>query len=342
MAGPVRRSHAEGEKGVVKTSLSFVTILVLFFAISAPVFSQSSEESDGRAAEQAGKLREALTQYVAALQSVPEGSADDQRLRETIIKLIQKLSPPPALPEEARRFSVRGQIAIKDAKSAVDFAEASKEFGEALRVAPWWADGYFNQGVALEKAGKYSQAARALKFYLLAAPNAPDVQNVRDQIYALEYRHEKASKDAIARKDEEDRKRREEEAKALDISRLAGTWCASNFLGCEWKTTVSGTIIEFLSYECFDDNPRRMGECRQKTWQVVFRGDVRGNEIAGEYFPAPHPALDCPGHPMTGKVLGNDRLQLTFRHPRSAQKGSSGAWCPDDAGSQSTTIFTRQ
>lgn len=179
MAGPVRRSHAEGEKGVVKTSLSFVTILVLFFAISAPVFSQSSEESAGRAAEQAGKLREALTQYVAALQSVPEGSADDQRLRETIIKLIQKLSPPPALPEEARRFSVRGQIAIKDAKSAVDFAEASKEFGKALRVAPWWADGYFNQGVALEKAGKYSQAARALKFYLLAAPNAPDVQNVR-------------------------------------------------------------------------------------------------------------------------------------------------------------------
>lgn len=329
------------EKKVMKT----IWALSAFFVIAVSVglcWAQSSDEAAGKVAELAGKLREALTHYVAALQSVPEGNADDQRLRETIIKLVQKLSPPPAITEEARRFSVRGQTSIKEAKNPSDFEEAAKEFAKAVRVAPWWADGYINQGVALEKAGKFSEAIRSLKLYLLAAPAALDADKVKEQIYALEVRGEKAQKEVIAKKEEQDRKRREEETKASDPARLTGDWCASNYLGCGWKTKVSGSTIEFLSYQCFDDNPRRGGECRQKTWQVVFRGDVRGNEIAGEYFPAPHPALDCPGHPMTGKVLGNDRLQLTFRQPRSSQKGPSGAWCPDDAGPQSTTTFTRQ
>lgn len=245
-AGRVRRFHGEGEKGVMKTSLSLPTALVLFFATSIPLFSQSSEESAGRNAEQAGKLREALTQYVAALQKTTEGSADDQRLRETIINLVQRLSPPPAIPEEARRFSVRGQVWVKQAKNPSDFDEAAKEFGKALRVAPWWADGYINHGISLEKAGKYNEAIRSLKLYLLAAPNAPDADKVKDQIYALELRQEKTQKQASAASQEQERRIREQETKAADPGRLAGEWClVKDKRYCEWTIKVSGDIAEF-------------------------------------------------------------------------------------------------
>lgn len=80
------------------SSLLIASSIVVFFAGVGPVHAQSSEEAAGQAAEQGGKLREALNYYVVALQQVPEATADDQRLRETIIELVQLLSPPPDVP----------------------------------------------------------------------------------------------------------------------------------------------------------------------------------------------------------------------------------------------------
>ena len=178
----------------MKTSLSFVTILVLFFATSIPLFSQSTEESAGSVAEQAGKLREALTQYVAALQKTTEGSANNQRLRETIIKLVQRLSPPPAVPEEAERRMARGRAAVKAATDEQGFLRAANELQQALKAAPWLADGYFNLGVVLDKAGRHADAIRNLKLYMLAAPNAPDAKQVRDLMFEIEYRQEESQR----------------------------------------------------------------------------------------------------------------------------------------------------
>ena len=59
---------------ITKTFLFiFVSLLILVAAVGA-ASAQSGREAEGRVAEQAGKLREALTHYVAALQSVSEGS----------------------------------------------------------------------------------------------------------------------------------------------------------------------------------------------------------------------------------------------------------------------------
>lgn len=292
-----------------KPSVVFLSVLVLLVAANTPLLAQSSEESAGKTAEQAGKLREAVGHYIAALQSVPEGSADDQRLRETIVKLVQKLSPPPAIPEEARRFSVRGQIAVKEAKSPSDFDNAAKEFDKALRVAPWWADSYINQGVALEKAGKFGEAARALKLYLLAAPSAADAQNVQDQIYALEYRQEKAQQEAVARKEAQERKRREEGAKASDPARLAGDWCylhPSGELWCEGyhrrMIRVSGT-----SFEIWEKNLQ--GE------RIEFRGTIQGENLNGSWIGSIFRMSSCPDQPMPmqGKIASDgNRIELSY------------------------------
>lgn len=242
------------------------TAIALLIVIGAPVcWSQPAEETAAKNAEQAGKFRDALTQYTTALQKTAEGSADEQRLREAIISVAQKTVPGPTVPEEAKRFSVRGTVAIKGARGQTDFEEAAKEFGKATRAAPWWADAYFNQGVAYEKAGKYDDAIRSLKLYLLAAPRANDAEKVRAQVYALEYLQEKAQKDAAARRDAEeakaaaDQRRRDEEkrAKMRAIESWAGIWKMGNSM--RWQVTISGNNINIAYYDSYNFKTQRWG-----------------------------------------------------------------------------------
>lgn len=254
----------------------FFAVVICGFAVA-----QSNKEAEGRAAEQAGKLREALTHYVAALQSVPEGSADDQRLRETIIRLVQKLSPPPALPEEATRFSVRGEISIKEAKSTADFAEAAKEFSKAVRVAPWWADGYNNLAVAQEKAGQLNEAIRSLKLYLLAAPASPDADKVKRQIYVLEYQQEKAQKEAATKRQEQEAKARVEAEKKAQASSLVGYWRDSGGgLNLFKVDGNSFTITRVMGCWSMSAQPFDCPDLRPDNTLLVF-GAIKDNVLSG-------------------------------------------------------------
>ncbi len=73
---------------------------------------------------------------------------------------------------------------------------------------PWLAEAYNNLGVAQDKAGLYGPAIQSLKLYLLAAPDASDAKPVKNLIYEIEYRQEKAAKEAEV-------KARESSAEAL-------------------------------------------------------------------------------------------------------------------------------
>lgn len=167
----------------------------IIMVLAGLCWAQSSEEAAAKAAEQAGKYQEALDQYVAALQKAPEGSADEQRLRESAIRVAQRIKPAPAIPEEARRFFVRGQTWTKEAKSTRDFIGAAKEFANAARIAPWWGEAYYNRAVLLEKVKSYTEAVLSYKLYMLASPRAEDVSKVQQHIYALEAQQEKPRKE---------------------------------------------------------------------------------------------------------------------------------------------------
>ena len=136
--------------------------------------------------------QQALARYISDLQKSP----NDYALRERIIKHVQTMKPAPAVPEEARRYLVRGKAAFKGTREVKDFNEAAEEFKKALLYAPWLAEGYYNLGIIQDKAGLYADAMQNLKFYLMAAPNAPDTEKVKDLIYEIEYRQEKASKES--------------------------------------------------------------------------------------------------------------------------------------------------
>ncbi len=224
---------------------------------------------------------------VSALQSASEGSEQDQRLRETIIKLVLKLDPAPAIPEEARRFAVRGKAAIGDANSESEYAEAASEFKRALRAAPWWAETYYNLAVVQEKAGQLNEAIRSLKLYLLVAPEAKDFERVKDHIYELEFRQEKAQKDATARQKaaEEARRRaeRERQQQAAIVQRLTGDWVAEMGSGGnrpKWRIIISGNQIEMV-LTAFDFRDGRGWRAAQSV--IEFSGTVDGHNIAGMY-----------------------------------------------------------
>jgi ankyrin repeat protein len=125
--------------------------------------------------------RAALVQLTAQL----KGNPADDNTRRLIIKLASELKPAPAIPEEARKHFVEGTAIVKAAKNPAQQALAAQSFNEALKIAPWWGDAYYNLGVAQELAEKYDEAEKAFNFYLLTNPSATEKREVQDRIYGL-------------------------------------------------------------------------------------------------------------------------------------------------------------
>lgn len=182
--------------------------------------------------------RDLLKQYVADLQRSP----NDHALREKIIKLASELKPPPVVPDDAERHFLRGAAFIKDAKSESDYRDAGAEFEKAVASAPWFANAYYNLGVAQSKAGDYAGAARSLKFYLLVTPNAPDTQQAKALMYEMEVKAEKQVRERARQQEEAaiERARREAEARARATS-FEGRWVLSGMESSFYRIDRSGS-----------------------------------------------------------------------------------------------------
>lgn len=208
------------------------------------------------AGAQTGSPQETLNQYIADLQKNP----DDFALREKIIKHVRTMKPAPAVPKETERYMTRGIAAMKDAKSADDFKDAVKEFEKASLSAPWFANAYYNLGVAQDKAGLYAEAIKSLNLYLIASPEAPDAKTVEKLIYEIEYRQEKTQKESSPETvAEKEKKKFEEWLKKLDGRRYVRHWSdtdqvvideleikGNTIIGREMYTFVGPTWSEFV------------------------------------------------------------------------------------------------
>ena len=136
--------------------------------------------------------REDLKAVVARIQATP----GDRALREKAIALAAKLKPAPAVPPEAKRSFVMAGTFQKEAKSPDDFALAVGAYQDALKIAPWWGDAYFNLSVALESAGRLDEAKGALELYLLTKPK--DAEAAQNRLYALDAKNILATKQSAA------------------------------------------------------------------------------------------------------------------------------------------------
>ena len=279
-----------------------VSVFVTVFALSywSNLDAATDEAALARQAEQAGNLRKALTHYIATLQTVPEASPEDQSLREKIIKIARKLDPRPAIPEEAHRHATRATAFLKDASSDQDFTPAFAEFKKALRLAPWWADVYYNFGLAQESAGNPESAIRSFKLFLLAAPNDRVAKDIRTKIYTLEVQAEKL----------------------VEIKRWVGRWKSEGKSIQELR--VKGNNIRMVQIK----PSRKARKAGWKAGDTVFYGTARGLTVKGKKINvSSHPKIiRCFGRAeilnMSGE-LSPDVNTITIRYKNSNFKIST-------------------
>lgn len=101
---------------------------------------------------------------------------------EEVAKNYRELKVKPELSEEARKFKVQAESAVK----RKEFEIADARYAEALKIAPWWPQGHFNRALILSETERYQSAIDEMNKYLLLVPEAPDARSARDKIYEWE------------------------------------------------------------------------------------------------------------------------------------------------------------
>lgn len=146
-------------------------------------------ESQGDKAQQKQKYKKALGFYSQSLQVGYQDAGFEQRIRNSAINLKRKKLRKMKLPEDIRRHRVRASAHIQSGA----IKDAAKEFTQALLVAPYWGEGYYNLALVQEKLGEYKSAINNLNHYLESKPPKNERRLVQDKLYALELMLEKAN-----------------------------------------------------------------------------------------------------------------------------------------------------
>lgn len=201
--------------------------------------------------------RDQLQQYVAQLQANPSNDA----LRMKIIQLALTLDPKPAVPQDAAVDAAKGKTIFASATSLDDMKAAAAAFAQASQLAPWVPDYYYNEGLALEEAKQYDDAIHALNFYLLAAPNASDISEVRGKMEGIKYEKDSAAKQA------EQQVQAAQKGEQQFLLGLAGAWTRAG--ATHFISQVDGTGSFKLA--------------RQEGFPEEYQGTVSGHEIEGTY-----------------------------------------------------------
>jgi Ankyrin repeats (many copies)/Ankyrin repeats (3 copies) len=227
------------------------------------------EVAAGDRAAQQGRPAEAMGLYTAALSRAADlGGAVEQELRVKIVRYAASLPQPPALPEEAREHLVRSSYLLKKGQ---DIGLVEKEMVAALRIAPWWVEGYFNLGQLQAEQNKFVQAERNLRLFVAAAPGDPRARAAQDKIFEI----------GMAKEEEE------------KIRGMQGRWVDGS--GGSYTVSISGDKILIHSGGGLAFTLTRRNS--------VLEGSVQGQSSGGKH------GCTIPGqiHPVNGKLAPDAR-----------------------------------
>jgi len=131
--------------------------------------------------------RDALGEYALALKIADDAAAKDILGR---VAALLKAHPEFAeLPEEARKYSLRGEVLLKEK----NFDAALAEYASALRIAPFCPLLHYNAGLIAADTGRYSQAVAHMNTYLQLQPAAQNAREAKDLVYKWEFMIERGS-----------------------------------------------------------------------------------------------------------------------------------------------------
>jgi tetratricopeptide (TPR) repeat protein len=222
--------------------------------------------------------RQQLKQYVADLQKNPS----DDTLREKIIKLALTLDPKPGVPDDAVVAAAKGDTIFAHAAesgSKDDLKASADAFVQASLLAPWVAAYYLEEGAALEKAGQFDAAIRALNFYLIAAPKASDASDVRGKIEGIKY-----ERDSAVRQAQQEAQAAQERERQI-LANLSGTWRRRTgdnehyYDLWSFSMTSPGSLRMRRTSTHYGDGPQ--GDPSSNSIELV--GTIAGHQIHGTY-----------------------------------------------------------
>jgi tetratricopeptide (TPR) repeat protein len=129
------------------------------------------EHRDQARSFEAKKLyKNTLSELTEALKMADEAEA--QAIQEAIFSIVRKNPSLGEPPEEAKSRVLRAELLVKEAS----FNKAAREYWEAIQIAPYMAQLYFNSALIHAQLKRYPEAIRQMKIYLLAAPDAQAVK----------------------------------------------------------------------------------------------------------------------------------------------------------------------
>ena len=141
-----------------------------------------------RASESAGRFLEALAEYAEAVKIVDETTAGS--IRQKVASLLKDNPYLAEMPEEARKYALRGDVRIKEGR----FTDALAEYRTALKIAPFNAQLHFNTALIHGQLKDYRGAIKSMNVYLQLNPDAPNARAAKDEIYKWEFSLEKEGK----------------------------------------------------------------------------------------------------------------------------------------------------
>jgi len=167
-------------------------------------------------------LSAALVLCAAVCGAQPNDSATSAAFEDAVQRYGGR--PKPELPESARRFKVQAEVAIRNK----DFEDAVRSYGEALKLAPWWSEGYYNRAIILGELGRHGEAVDEMQRFLRLEPASPLARTAQDRIYQWDYlKNRAAAAEAQARQrqaEARDRERAEAERRIARLQPFIGNW----------------------------------------------------------------------------------------------------------------------
>lgn len=127
------------------------------------------------------RARDFVRAWYVLSHSDPVDHADEEKF-ELTAKSYREASVKPELPEDAVRFKVQAEAAVREKQ----FNDAADLYEEALGVAPWWPAGHYNRGLILGELKDYEEAIEELKRFLKVDPDASNARAVQLKIYEWE------------------------------------------------------------------------------------------------------------------------------------------------------------
>jgi len=90
---------------------------------------------------------------------------DNPALRSELIRFAGGMAVKPKIPVEAKKYFIKAMAVHLDAVNNEDFDKAARLYGQAIKIAPWWTQCYYNRASALEAASRREEAAEDKRFY---------------------------------------------------------------------------------------------------------------------------------------------------------------------------------